>query len=150
MYENNNYQDKINRLRAERVEARVEFRTITDTIIETIKGLNGQAKMPMVTIKQFQDVPLNELVVLSDKVSFVKVLQSENEMHFKTFLKAGGKYGIHAHDCDEYATVIKGHLVELLNHNKVYTEGETVVYLANTLHEPSCQIDSEYYVIFKT
>jgi hypothetical protein len=25
----------------------------------------------------------------------------------KTYLKAGGKYGIHTHDCDEYTTVVK-------------------------------------------
>jgi quercetin dioxygenase-like cupin family protein len=57
-------------------------------------------------------------------------------MRFKTYLKAGGKYGIHAHDCNEYATVIKGHLIEMLNNKKVYNEGETVTYLANFLHEP--------------
>jgi hypothetical protein len=37
----------------------------------------------------------------------------------------------------------------MLNNKKVYNEGETVTYLANSLHEPACEIDSEYDVIFK-
>jgi quercetin dioxygenase-like cupin family protein len=62
-------------------------------------------------------VTLNELVV-TEKVSFVKYFEAEGEMRFKTYLKAGGKYSIHAHDCNEYATVIKGHLIEMLNNKK--------------------------------
>jgi hypothetical protein len=42
-----------------------------------------------------------------------------------------------------------GHLIEILNNDKTYVEGETVVYFANSLHEPACEVDSEYYVIFK-
>jgi quercetin dioxygenase-like cupin family protein len=67
----------------------------------------------------------------------------------KHIFKTGGKYGIHTHDCDEYTTVVKGHLIEILN-DKTYVEGETVVYFANSLHEPACEVDSEYYVIFKS
>jgi hypothetical protein len=47
-------------------------------------------------------------------------------------------------------TVVKGHLIEILNNDKTYVEGETVVYFANSLHEPACEVDSEYYVIFKS
>jgi hypothetical protein len=62
-------------------------------------------------------VTLNELVVLTEKVSLST--EAEGEMRFKTYLKAGGKYGIHAHDRNEYATVIKGHLIEMLNNKKI-------------------------------
>jgi hypothetical protein len=37
----------------------------------------------------------------------------------------------------------------MLNNNKVYNIGETVIYLTDTNHEPGCTVDSEYYVIFK-
>jgi hypothetical protein len=40
-------------------------------------------------------VTLNELVVLTEKF-VVKYFEAEGEMRFKTHLKAGGKYGIHA------------------------------------------------------
>jgi hypothetical protein len=55
----------------------------------------------------------------------------------------------YTHDCDD-TTVVKGHLIEILNNDKTYVEGETVVYFANSLHEPACEVDSEYYVIFKS
>jgi hypothetical protein len=35
---------------------------------------------------------------------------------------------IHSHDCNEYTTVLKGHLIDLIT-KKTYIEGETVVYL---------------------
>jgi hypothetical protein len=42
-----------------------------------------------------------------------------------------GKIHTHTHDCDEYTTVVKGHLIEILN-NKTYVEGETVILLIHT------------------
>jgi hypothetical protein len=65
--------------------------------------LNGKGDVSLVTIADFKLVPLNELVILTSKVSFIKVIDNE-KMHFKTYLK--GKYGIHTHDCDEYTTVV--------------------------------------------
>jgi hypothetical protein len=35
------------------------------------------------------------------QAKYLHVIDNENEMHFKTYLK----YGIHTHDCDEYTTV---------------------------------------------
>jgi quercetin dioxygenase-like cupin family protein len=149
MLENSDYNENIMHLRAERIEARAQFEKITNCITETMSILNGKSDKSMVTIEDFRAVPMNEVVDLTSKVSFIKTFENENEMHFKTYLKAGGKYGVHAHDCDEHTTVVKGHLIELLNERKTYNEGETVTYLANSLHEPSCEIDSEYHVIFK-
>jgi hypothetical protein len=149
MLESSDYEINIKYLRAERVAARFEFDKITECIAKTMTILNGKGDVSLVTMDDFRAVPLNELVNLTDKVSFVKVVCNEEEIHFKTYLKAGGKYGIHTHDGDEYTTVIKGHLIEMLNNNKTYVEGETVVYFSNSLHEPACQVDSEYYVIFK-
>jgi hypothetical protein len=49
----------------------------------------------------------------------------------KTYLKRAGNTA-YIHDCDEYTTVVKGHLIEILNNDKTYVEGETVVYFANS------------------
>jgi hypothetical protein len=38
--------------------------------------------------------------------------------------------------------------LKYIDNRKTYIEGETVVYLAYSLHEPSCEVDSEYYVVF--
>jgi quercetin dioxygenase-like cupin family protein len=142
------YLNSINELRIERLDKRIEFGNITNNIEEIMRHLNGLGEDNMITINEFKDIKLNELILLSTSVSFVKLFQSDNEMHFTTYLKAGGKYGIHQHDCDEHTTVIKGNLVELLD-GIVYNEGETVIYLAGSKHEPSCTIDSEYFVVFK-
>jgi quercetin dioxygenase-like cupin family protein len=90
--------------------------------------LNGKDDKSMITVEDFKSVPLNEMVLLTSKVSFIKILENENELHFRTYLQAGGKYGIHSHDCNEYTTVLKGHLIDLIT-KKTYIEGETVVYL---------------------
>jgi hypothetical protein len=52
--------------------------------------LNGKGDVSLVTIADFKLVPLNELVILTSKVSFIKVIDNENEMHFKTYLKRAG------------------------------------------------------------
>jgi hypothetical protein len=80
----------------------------------------------MITVEDFKSVPLNEMVLLTSKVSFIKILENENELHFRTYLQAGGKW-YYSHDCNEYTTVLKGHLIEVLDNRKTYIEGETVV-----------------------
>jgi quercetin dioxygenase-like cupin family protein len=149
MSESKNYEDKIKTLRNERLEVRKQFTMLTDDLSDIIRRLNGEDENFMVTLEDFKAVKIGEIIVLTPKVSFVKVLENKSEMHFKTFLKAGGKYGIHSHDCDEHTTVIKGHLIERLNNKHTYLVGDTVIYLSQSLHEPSCEIDSEYYVMFR-
>jgi quercetin dioxygenase-like cupin family protein len=150
MLESKNYEEKIKNLRKERYEVRMQFEVITDNISSIMDNLNcREGNCSMVTVEDFKAVKIGEVIILTSKVSFVKVLEDEKEMHFKTYLKAGGKYGIHSHDCDEHTTVVKGHLIELLNKRRIYNVGETVVYPSKSLHEPACEIDSEYYVVFR-
>jgi hypothetical protein len=42
-----------------------------------MKVLNGTSTASMVTIEDFKNVTLNELVVLTEKVSFVKYFEAE-------------------------------------------------------------------------
>jgi anti-sigma factor ChrR (cupin superfamily) len=65
-------------------------------------------------------------------------------MCFRTYLEAGGRYSQHKHNCQEITKVIKGHLIELLDNNKIYEVGQTVIYDSATMHEPYCTIESEY------
>jgi hypothetical protein len=70
------------------------------------------------------------------------------KMCFRTYLEAGGRYSQHKHTCQEITKVIKGHLIELLDNNKIYEVGQTVIYDSATMHEPYCTIESEYDVTF--
>jgi hypothetical protein len=36
----------------------------------------------------------------------------------------------------------KGHLIELLDNNKIYEVGQTVIYDSATMHEPYCTIEN--------
>jgi hypothetical protein len=58
---------------------------ITECITKTTI-LNGKGDVSLVTIADFKLVPLNELVMLTSKVSFIKVIDND-EMHLKP--KAG-------------------------------------------------------------
>jgi hypothetical protein len=63
--------------------------------------LNGKDDKSMITVEDFKKIPLNEMVLLTSKVSFIKFLKMKMNCIF-TYLQAGGKYGIHSHDCNEY------------------------------------------------
>jgi hypothetical protein len=79
MLDENKYIENIEYLRAERVEARVQFEKITNCITETMIKLNGKDDKSMITVEDFKSVPLNEMVLLTSKVSFIKILENENE-----------------------------------------------------------------------
>jgi hypothetical protein len=87
MLDENKYIENIEYLRAERVEARVQFEKITNCITETMIKLNGKDDKSMITVEDFKSVPLNEMVLLTSKVSFIKILENENELHFRTYLQ---------------------------------------------------------------
>jgi hypothetical protein len=80
MLDENKYIENIEYLRAERVEARVQFEKITNCITETMIKLNGKDDKSMITVEDFKSVPLNEMVLLTSKVSFIKILENENEL----------------------------------------------------------------------
>jgi hypothetical protein len=49
---------------------------ITECITKTMTILNGKGDVSLVTLLTFL-VPLNELVILTSKVSFIKVIDNE-------------------------------------------------------------------------
>jgi hypothetical protein len=63
---------------------------------------------------------------------------------FRTYLEAGGRYSQHKHNCQEITKVIKGHLIELLDNNKIHEAGQNRYLRQRILHEPYCTIESEY------
>ena len=150
MLENNNdYDRSIKFLRKERESSRLKFQIITEEVQEVINSLVDDTNNLLVSIEKLKLFNLNEVVQLTEKVSFVKVLENEKEMHFVSYILEGGKYGIHKHDCEEITKVIKGHLIETQNGNSEYSQGEYVIHYPNTLHEHKANMDSEYYVVFK-
>jgi hypothetical protein len=149
MSEEKEYKELIAGLREERLSNREKVVKITAELTRAISGLNGGGNDSMVSIKDFEDLLIGEVVNINEKISIEKYRDTEFEICFKTYVKAGARFGVHQHDAEEHTTVLKGHLIELLDNKKLYSVGETVVYLSEVLHEPSCDVDSEYDVIFK-
>jgi hypothetical protein len=51
-------------------------------------------------------------------------------MCFRTYLEAV-EDTVNTSNCQEITKVIKGHLIELLDNNKIYEAGQTVIYDKN-------------------
>lgn len=147
--ENSSYHQQIEALRNERLKTREAFFEITKTAERVMNVLRGVSTEFMVTIEELKEFKIGQLIKLSSKVSFVKYYEDHLEMRFTTYLEPGGRYGIHKHNCEEITRVVSGHLIELLDDNKIYACGQRVVYKKDILHEPYCTIKSEYDVTFK-
>jgi hypothetical protein len=69
----------------------------------------------------------------------VKYFEDKVKMCFRTYLEQEESTQA---QCQEITKVIKGHLIELLDNNKIYEVGQTVIYDSATMHEPYCTIES--------
>jgi quercetin dioxygenase-like cupin family protein len=145
------YKEYIEMLRVERLSKREQVNNLTDELKEIMRSLSGSSTLEnkMVSLRGLEKLDIGEKIQISDDIGIQKYKETESEVYFRAFVKAGGKFGVHQHDVDEHTTVVKGHLIELTDNNKMYSVGETVIYLSRVLHEPSCKVDSEYRVIFK-
>jgi hypothetical protein len=149
MSEEKEYKDYISTLREERLHNRARVLSITAELSRVMGGLSGLSSDSMVSMRDFENLLIGEVVNISEDISIEKYKETDFETCFKTYVKAGGVFGVHQHDAEEHTTVLKGHLIELLDNKRLYSVGETVVYLSRVLHEPSCEVDSEYDVTFK-
>jgi len=99
----------------------------------------------------FQDLSLfvvGDRVVINEKVEFVKTSQCDNKMVFLTYLKEGGTFGFHKHNCIEICEVVEGILIEPERNYKCFTEGETIIYAKNEIHKPYATRKSIYKVTY--
>ena len=102
----------------------------------------------VVTWEQLLLAPINEEFVINNNVKFVKYYEKDGVMKFTTYMKAGGAFGLHTHDCTEIVKIMQGSMIETTQANKVYKKGETCVYKADELHKPYAKEPSVYSVIF--
>lgn len=149
MQTNSSYLENISALRNEREITRQELSKITKAAERVLGIFNGIITETMVSVDELRLFKIGEKVNLSVKVFFVKYYEDAHKMKFHTFLKPGGRYGVHEHDCKETTTIVKGHLIELLASNKVYEAGSVITYEPNVLHEPYCTEESQYDVTFE-
>jgi hypothetical protein len=142
------YDKEIEALRIERAANREKFHEITKSTEQAMNTFRGIGTEYMVSSDELKEFQVGYAVRVSEKVTFVKYFEDKVKMCFRTYLEAGGRYSQHKHNCQEITKVIKGHLIELLDNNKIYEVGQTVIYDSATMHEPYCTIESEYDVTF--
>jgi hypothetical protein len=66
------------------------------------------------------------------------------EMHPEKTIDKRAVFGLQQHDCKEICEVIEGHLIEVLERNKLYTKGDKVFYPSYYMHKPSATQFSVY------
>jgi hypothetical protein len=147
--ENSKYEKEIAALRLKRDENRERFFALTKETEKAMQVFRGEVCTEhMITVDDLKEFKLFEIIVVSDKVSFVKYYQDDVKMCFKSYMKPAGRYGLHKHNCKEITKVVKGHLIELHQEHKIYEAGQTVIYDKEVVHEPYCTVESEYDVTF--
>jgi len=136
------YKENIERLRNERKEARNKIVQMTLEIEEILNSLatdSGNTEIPWAKMKT---IAMGVRFDVNAEVYFIKVLDEEEKMVFKVYLKSGGEFGLQEHDCIEELYVVKGNLIDAENPGKVYAVGETKVWQPHELHKPICTLDS--------
>ena len=89
-----------------------------------------------------------EVIEVSKEVSFEKIYQSDSKITFLTYMKEGGSFGVHNHDCFEIVRIIKGNLFEKTRGLKTYGEGDIIAYSPKETHKPYATKNSIYEVTF--
>lgn len=111
-------------------------------------ALRFQEETPqIITWDMLRGFNLHQLVLIN-RISFVKISETEHDMVFLTEMEFNSAFGKHLHDCIEEIVVLKGELIDDLNSIHL-TKGQTYAYNENQLHEPYCNVESTYKVTFK-
>ncbi|AFM54805.1 hypothetical protein B620_gp27 [Croceibacter phage P2559S] len=142
------YQNKINELRQERETCRKAFSVITDDIETMLNAFAVDDGVTLITWKELHKAVMGETYFVNKKVKFIKTYEDKKKMRFKTYMAAGGSFGLQEHDVLEKVFIHSGHLIEATRGDKIYEKNETVIYAANEKHKPKALVESVYDVTF--
>lgn len=143
------YDNSIDKLRQERKACRERFAVITEDVENILNSFATDGGSIMITWSEMASLQMGEAYYVNDKVKFVKMYQDDNKMVFKTYMEAGGCFGLQEHDIDEEVYVDDGHLIEPERGNKIYEKGQTIIYAAFENHKPKAAVVSSYTVTFR-
>jgi len=143
------YQNNIDKLREERNVCRERFSIITDDVEKILNSFAIDEGVTMITWKELAGLVMGEIYFVNEKVKFIKTFQDKNTMRFKTYMEAGGEFGLQQHDVLDKVFIEIGHLIEQERGNKIYEKGDSVVYAPKEKHKPKALVNSVYDVAFK-
>jgi len=124
-----------------------KLQNVSDKIDDIISGFDNDDNI-RITFEELELIKLEDLIIVNEDVSFKKTFQDSNIMKFITYVKKGGSFGYHSHDCFEITKVLSGNLIERSYGMRSYAKDEIVMYSPLELHKPYSTMDSVYEVLF--
>lgn len=108
----------------------------------------------LITYNELLQTKFNTWIDLGNGVRFMRVLHPEKPVYFITVMNPEtspnniAEFGLQWHDCRENCGVLKGHLIDLYDEDKIYKEGDIAHYKAFKKHKPVAKVFSIYEVEF--
>jgi hypothetical protein len=108
----------------------------------------------MITYQELSDIAFDIWLNVSPGVRFKRVQHPQKPLYFITEMHPEltkdhcAVFGLQQHDCKEICEIKTGHLIEILENNKHYSQGDKVFYPAFYKHKPSASVYSVYSVEF--
>lgn len=140
--------DEIRRLRAERENYQNQAYKTANQIDKMLSAFDNDDGDELITFFDLKQSVLHDIYNVNDKVSFIPIKISEEQLKFITVVEAGGEFGTQLHDIKEYCKILKGHLIEGLEGDREYNVGDIVNYNAYKRHKPKSNMFSIYLVTF--
>jgi hypothetical protein len=108
----------------------------------------------MITYQELSEIAFDLWFKVSPGVRFKRVQHPKKPLYFITEMYPEltedhqAVFGLQQHDCKEVCEVKTGHLIEVLENNKLYSQGDKVFYPAFYKHKPRATVYSVYGVEF--
>lgn len=139
----------IDKLRREKSEDRQRAYRLAQNMEQMLERFNNDSSESMISFKELKSTHVGEIYYVNPKVYFIPIKITESELKFITIVEPDGSFGVQEHDVPEWCKILKGHLIEYLDNNKVYGEGDIVSYKAYKKHKPGAKFLSVYLVTFR-
>lgn len=116
----------------------------TQSILDSFNGGYNS----IITFDELSTFEIGQRISLNENIDIEKTFQNENRVVFITYMKNGGEFGAHSHDCIERVKIVRGHLIDRKRGYNTYSQSQELFYAAGEEHEPYATLDSVYIVTF--
>lgn len=131
--EHTDYEFELQKSRELRIQLKSNFYLKSEQANLQLDRFKGQVLEP-VNFIVVSNLPINEWVVLSERVEFMRIPSVEGIVAIDLLMKEGSKIGWHYHaDCTESITVLEGAFVDLIS-EKIYNKSATAFFEAKEPH----------------
>ena len=147
--------DLIRQEDARRLQQAILYLNQSETLIkDVLNRFSEDQGKTIISYEELSKIAYDVWLHPSPGVRFKRVRHKDKPLYFITEMNPKENqdnlsvFGLHQHDCKEICEVQEGHLIEMLERNKVYSKGDKVFYPAYYRHKPSAKILSVYGVEF--